>query len=59
MLSIISSRTSLAAILVLVQSVASLQFMLLTEQPMCINITPKSIVKGLQINYVITGINEN
>ena len=33
--------------------------MLLTEQPMCISITPKSIVKGLQINYVVTGINEN
>lgn len=44
--------------LLLVSRVASLQFLLSSKEPFCINVTPKSATAKFTVSYFISGINE-
>ena len=40
-------------------SANALQFTLSTNEPICINVEPKSVTEGITVTYTVTGMNED
>ncbi len=47
------------SLLLFVSNAYALQFLLNTNEPVCMEITPNSFDAGMQVSYTVTGMNED